>query len=143
MKTLISWIIVIVVVVLGFSILSNKNESTKKEVPAENTEISLVDTFYDLISGKWVSLDDDKYVVEIEGRNIIETYDSASMDIGTFVLADSLEGYEDKFQGGIYMIKTLGEEIYNYKILVLGESNLEIVYLDGAGGILRFKRLEE
>ncbi|OGU55922.1 MAG: hypothetical protein A2V66_18435 [Ignavibacteria bacterium RBG_13_36_8] len=134
---------VIVFLMLSFSSCS-KEKTGEEEKTTQQEQIDNARhenktlTTLDKLQGKWESLEDPKYVLEIKENTKIEYYDNEVIQTKTFEILD-------KCKSGYAVSNLTGEFLDDgelcYKIDDVTEQTLILLYT-GRGNFLRFKKIK-
>ena len=103
---------------------------------AEETE-----TYSQLIQGKWISVDDEDSVIEFKDGMKIDSYSEEEVGRSEFGFYDSLNIDESsiKKETGKYLLVGVGGETFEYEIVKLTDTELEMIYL-ARGNTLKYKK---
>jgi hypothetical protein len=98
-------------------------------------------TYYGQLQGKWVSVDDPKSVIEFIKDYKIDYYDKEFMSKAGFKLYDHFPLNKGSVinNDGQYLIVVDGDDKFEYEIIKLSDSELELIYM-GRGNILRYEK---
>jgi len=96
---------------------------------------------YDLLQGSWISADDAKSEVKIEGNKYIENYEGKTMSETIMLLSSECtdDSSKENNPAGQYLITFDGETIFCYFIVKLDDKNLELQF-QGRGNSLIYTR---
>ncbi|MDD5639223.1 MAG: hypothetical protein PHR47_00210 [Candidatus Pacebacteria bacterium] len=81
----------------------------------------------DLLSGRWISLDDEKSEIEFSGKKMIDYYQGQKVSEGSFTV------------NGEYLTVTSDGDEYKYSIVEVSNDSLVLTYLS-RGNTLKYKR---
>ena len=115
---------------------ANENKTNQAEITEiEDLGTESVDgglTKLDFLQGTWVSTDDSKSEMKIEGMSRIQYYDGEALETENFILAN--ECTEDTNttnpKDGEYLVAFSAGDVYCYYIEKLDDNNLELQYQD-------------
>jgi len=86
-------------------------------------------TMISKLFGRWVSLDDEKSVIEFTDSTKIDTYNGEKMSEDIFKLNEK------------HLTVGAGDDLFEYDIIEITDETLTMIYL-GRGNILRYQRLD-
>ena len=156
-KIIFTIIIIILILIIAFPVFFfiNKNKNENKISPEEQefnnsgrakaildpSDLSGELSNLSLLDGKWVSLDDERYILVFDSvqKQRIDYYEKEKTSQENFQLYDS-EDLENA-DGNILKSWT-DDDMFEYKITKISDTELEMIYLS-RGNILKFKKLNQ
>lgn len=133
--------IIIILILLGFGIYKIINNKTVQEGVGDGTIDNLVENNFNLLQGQWISVDDEKSVIEFMGDKKIDIYDGEIMEEIIFKLYKELPdgGVGEEDANGEYMTAEVNGDVFQYKIIDLSSTKLSLMFLP-RGNILEYRR---
>ena len=105
-------------------------ESKSPEIEKEVVESNILNDFASL-QGVWISSDDKNSKIEFVGNQKIDFYEEEKISEGSFELKNT--------ENGQYLDVTTGGELFEYNIMNLSETALDLMYLP-RGNVLKYTR---
>ena len=107
----------------------------------EIDEITETKTYSQLIQGRWTSIDDEDSVIEFKDGMKTDIYSGEEMSRDKFGFYDSLSVDEssEESENGKYLVVHNRDGAFEYEVLKLSDTELELIYLP-RGNTLKYKK---